>query len=70
MTKLTKRTLIQPYPGDKRYIRRVAKGHKGAGQIKTSVNVGVSLRDDRRKHAINVVKPGQGDRGDQKRRKI
>lgn len=66
MAKLTKRTLLQPHPGDKRYIRRIAKGQLGAGQIKTSVNVGRSLTDDRRKHAKKIVKPGQGDRGDQK----
>lgn len=70
MKKLTKRTLIQPHSGDKRYIRRIAKGQPGAGQIKTSVEVGESLRDDRRKHAKRTVRPGQGDRGDQKRRKV
>lgn len=64
----SKRQLIEPHPSDKQYVRRIPKGKPDAGQIKTSVNVGVSLRDDRRTHAKKVVPPGQGDHGDQKRR--
>ena len=48
---------------DKRYVRRDAQG-----QFKESDDVGRSLSQDRRRHAKAVAKPGQGDRGDQKRR--
>jgi hypothetical protein len=54
-----KRELIEPTPGDKRYIRRDEKG-----RIAESVDVGKSLAQDVRKHAKTVAKPGQGDKGD------
>jgi hypothetical protein len=57
----SKRTLIAP-KGDKRYIRRDAKG-----RIKESDDVGRSLAADRRTKAKTVAKPGQGDKGDRKR---
>ena len=57
------RTLIEPHKGDKRYVRRDAKG-----QFKESDDVGRSLAADRRSKAKTVVKKGEGDRGDQKRR--
>jgi hypothetical protein len=60
-----KRELIEPNPGDKRYIRRNAQGEFTADQV----DVGRSLTADRRQHARKVVKPGQGDKGDQKPRK-
>ena len=47
---------------DKRFIRRDAKG-----RIKESDDVGKSLAQDVRKPAKTAAKPGQGDRGDQKR---
>jgi hypothetical protein len=53
-----KRTTIAPR-GDKRYIRRDAKG-----RITESDDVGRSLAADRRTKAKTKVKPGQGDRGD------
>ena len=56
-----KRTLIEPHNGDKRYIRRDAKG-----RIKESDNVGRSLAADRRVKAKTVVKAGQGDKGDRR----
>ena len=56
-----KRELIAPN-GDKRYIRRNAKG-----QIAESDDQGRSLSQDARKKAKKTVKSGQGDRGDQKR---
>jgi hypothetical protein len=59
-TKYTKRELIAPR-GDKRYIRRDAKG-----RIKESEDVGRSLSQDRRRKAKTVAKSGQGDRGDRK----
>jgi hypothetical protein len=58
----SKRELIEPN-GDKRLIRRDEKG-----RIKESDDLGRSLSQDRRKAAKTVAKPGQGDRGDQKRR--
>lgn len=61
---MSKRELIEPHPGDKRYVRRDAEG-----KFKTSVDVGRSLAADRRSDAKNTVAPGQGDRGDVKRAK-
>jgi len=60
--KTSKREVIEPHQGDKRYVRRDDKGH-----FKKEVNVGRSLAADRRAHAKKTVKPGQGDRGDVKR---
>ncbi len=57
-----KRELIAPN-GDKRLIRRDSEG-----RIKESDDLGKSLGQDVRKAAKTVVKPGQGDRGDQKRK--
>ena len=54
-----KRTLIEPHPGDKRYIRRDARG-----RIKESVDVGRSLSADRRSKSKTKSKAGQGDKGD------
>lgn len=48
---------------DKRYVRRDEQG-----RFEESDDVGRSLSQDVRKHAKNEVPPGQGDRGDQKRR--
>ena len=60
----SKRELITPHKGDSRYIRRDAKG-----RIKESDDVGRSLAQDRKRRAKTTVKSGQGDKGDQKRRK-
>ena len=57
-----KRALIAPN-GDKRLIRRDDKG-----RIKESDDLGKSLSQDVRKKAKTVAKPGQGDKGDQKRK--
>jgi hypothetical protein len=46
---------------DKRYVRRDSDG-----QFSESDDVGRSLGADRRRKAQKVVKPGQGDKGDQK----
>jgi hypothetical protein len=62
--KLSPRELIEPHPGDKRYIRRDEKG-----RIATSVDLNRSLSADDRRKAKNVAKPGQGDRGDERRRR-
>ena len=48
---------------DKRFVRRDDKG-----QFDEVEDVGRSLSQDVRKHAKTTVPPGQGDRGDQKRR--
>lgn len=54
-----KRTLIEPHPGDKRYIRRDAKG-----RIKESDDVGRSLAADQRRKSKTRAKSGSGDKGD------
>ncbi len=59
----SKRELIEPHKGDKRYVRRDEEG-----KFKESDDVGRSLSKDVRQKAKNVVKAGQGDRGDQKRK--
>jgi hypothetical protein len=56
--KAAKRTLIAPR-GDKRYVRRDARG-----RIKESDNTGRSLSGDRRKRAKRKAPKGQKDRGD------
>ena len=48
---------------DKRFVRRDEKG-----QFEVVADVGRSLSRDRKQHAKTEVPPGQGDRGDQKRR--
>ncbi len=48
---------------DKRFLRRDEKG-----QFDEVTDVGKSLTQDRKQHAKKVVPPGQGDRGDQKRK--
>jgi hypothetical protein len=58
----SKRELIEPHKGDKRYIRRDERG-----RIKESDDVSRSLSQDRRTKAKTVSEPGQGDRGDRKR---
>lgn len=49
---------------DKRYVRRDDKG-----QFEESDDMGRSLAKDVRQKAKTKVPPGQGDRGDQKRKK-
>jgi hypothetical protein len=48
---------------DKRYVRRDAQG-----RFTESDDVGRSLSADRKRQAKTASKPGQGDRGDRKRR--
>jgi hypothetical protein len=60
--KASKRELIDT-GNDKRYVRRDEQG-----RFDDVVDVGKSLAQDRRQHSETVVPPGQGDRGDQKRR--
>ena len=58
------RQLIEPRPGDKRYVRR-----KQGKFTKSQDDVGRSLSADRRKKAKTAAKKGEGDRCDRKRRK-
>lgn len=58
----TKRELIEPHKGDKRYVRR-----KDDGTFGKTVDVGRSLSADKRTTAKKKVPKGQGDRGDTKR---
>ena len=58
----SKRELIEPHKGDKRYARRDAQG-----RFKEMDDVGRSLSQDQKRQAKNTAKPGQGDRGDRKR---
>jgi hypothetical protein len=59
---ISKRELIEPHKGDKRFVRRDEKG-----RFSTTVDVGRSLAADRRQRAQKVARPGQGDKGDQAR---
>jgi hypothetical protein len=61
-SKTSKRTVIEPHKGDRRYVRRNKKG-----EFKKEVSVGRSLAADRKRTAKNKVEKGQGDRGDVKR---
>lgn len=55
---MAKRELIDT-GNDKRYVRRDERG-----RFTESDDVGRSLSADRRLHAKNTTKSGQGDRGD------
>jgi len=57
---MSKRELIEPNPGDKRYVRRDEKGHFTEDQTE----VGRSSAADQRQHSKSPARPGEGDRGD------
>ena len=59
-----KREMVEPNEGDKRYVRRDAKGRFTDSQD----DVGRSLSRDRRTSAKTQSKKGEGDRGDRKKR--
>ena len=59
----SKRELIEPTSGDKRYVRRDAQGRFTDSQD----DVGRSLSQDRKRQAKTAVKSGQGDKGARKR---
>jgi hypothetical protein len=61
-SKTSKRTVIEPHKGDRRYARRNKQG-----EFKKQVSVGRSLAADRKRKAKTTVKKGQGDRGDVKK---
>ena len=56
---MSKRELIEPHEGDKRYVRRDENG-----RFNESDDVGKSLSQDRQQHAKTTSKPGEGDKGD------
>ncbi|WP_201985507.1 hypothetical protein [Hymenobacter rubidus] len=56
---MSKRELITPNPGDKRFIRRDADG-----QIEQAVDLNKSLSQDDKHNSKKTSKPGQGDKGD------
>lgn len=58
---MSKRELIEPTPGDKRYARR-----DDEGQFTEMVDVGKSLAQDQRREAKHEAPKGQGDRGDRR----
>lgn len=58
---MSKRELIEPNPGDKRYARRDEEG-----RFTEMVDVGKSLSQDRRREAKHEAPKGQGDRGDRR----
>jgi hypothetical protein len=57
----SKRKLVEPRKGDKRYVRRGA-----TGRFKESDDVGKSLARDRRRKARTIARHGEGDRGDRR----
>jgi hypothetical protein len=56
---MTKRELIEPTKGDKRYVRRDSDG-----KFEEVVAVGKSLAADQRQHSNTKAKPGDGEKGD------
>ena len=56
---MSKRELIEPNEGDKRYVRRQSDGTFGEQD-----DVSKASAADQRRDARNATKPGQGDRGD------
>jgi hypothetical protein len=59
----TKREIIQPNPGDKRYAQRNKEGRF----TDDLTSVGKSLAAARRIHARSIVPKSQADRSDQRR---
>lgn len=58
---VSKRELVEPHKGDKRYVRRDEQG-----RFNEVEDVGRSLSQDRKRQAKSTSTPGQGDRGDRK----
>jgi uncharacterized protein with von Willebrand factor type A (vWA) domain len=59
----SKRELIEPNEGDKRFVRRDEEG-----KFKESDDVGRSLSQDQKREAKTESESGQGDRGDRNTR--
>lgn len=58
---MSKRELIEPNPGDKRYARR-----DDEGRFSEMDDVGRSLAQDQRREAKSDAPKGHGDRGDRR----
>ncbi len=58
---MSKRELIEPNPGDKRYARR-----DDEGRFTEMDDVGRSLAQDQKRQAKHEAPKGQGDRGDRR----
>ena len=58
---MSKRELIEPTPGDKRYARRDAEG-----RFSEMVDVGRSSAQDQKRSASHAAPKGHGDRGDRR----
>lgn len=58
---MSKRELIEPNSGDKRYVRRDDKG-----RFDEQVDVGKASAQDQKRQAATESTPGQGDRGDRR----
>jgi hypothetical protein len=58
---MSKRELIEPTPGDKRYARRDENG-----RFSEMTDVGRSSAQDQKRHAETEAKRGEGDRGDRR----
>ncbi|MDQ1153054.1 hypothetical protein [Brevundimonas sp. SORGH_AS_0993] len=58
---MSKRELIEPTPGDKRYVRRDSEG-----RFDEQVDVGKSSAQDQKRQAKTASKPGYGDKGDRR----
>lgn len=58
---MSKRELIEPTPGDKRYARRDEEG-----RFTEMDDVGRSLAQDQKRQAKHEAPKGQGDRGDRR----
>ncbi|MCC2546211.1 hypothetical protein LJY25_07125 [Hymenobacter sp. BT175] len=58
---MSKRELIEPNEGDKRYTRR-----NEDGTFKEMEDVGRASAQDQKRDAKNTSTPGQGDKGDRK----
>ncbi|MBX3484443.1 hypothetical protein [Phenylobacterium sp.] len=58
---MSKRELIEPTPGDKRYVRR-----DDEGRFDEQVDVGKASAQDQKRQAKTVSRPGQGDKGDRR----
>ena len=56
---MSKREVIEPNKGDKRYARRDEQG-----RFSEQTDVGKSSAADQRRHSSTPAKPGYGDRGD------
>lgn len=56
------RELIEPNPGDKRYIRRDDQGQFTEDQV----DMGRSISQDMQREASTKAEKGQGDKGDLK----